>query len=84
MDCGGITKDSISKKVDPRGACSLGVKANSVFSPQRSRWNHGRCSEIKGVTPTFLGNLTCRKCYGNIEKAVEQEINLCDEVVTVR
>ena len=36
------------------------------------------------MTQQFLRNFTCRKCEGNIGEAVEQEVRLCDEVVTER
>ena len=36
------------------------------------------------VTSTFSRNFICRKCYGNIGKAVEQDKRLCDKLETVR
>ena len=36
------------------------------------------------VTTMSSGNITCRKCEGNIGVAVKQEEKLCDEVKTVR
>ena len=35
------------------------------------------------MTPQFSRNITCKKCEGNIEKAVEQEEKLCEEVEPV-
>ena len=65
MVCSGITKDGMSKsKVDPCGACSLRVKANSVS--QCSKLIHSRCAGRKRVTPKFSRNFACKKCEWNI------------------
>ena len=51
-NCGGITKDGMSKSyVDPCGVSSLRVKANSILCLQCGKWMHGRCSGLKKVTP---------------------------------
>ena len=85
MVCGNITKDDVSKsKVDPCGACSLIVKANSDLCLQCGKWIHGRYVRVKRMTPKIARNFTCRKCEGNIGEAVEQEKTLCNEVETVR
>ena len=64
---GGITEDGMSRgKVDPCRVCSLRVKTNSVWCLQCGKWIYGRCAG----TPMFSRNCTCRKCEGNIGKAV--------------
>ena len=35
------------------------------------------------MTPKFSRNFACRKCEGNNGEAVEQVVELCDEVETV-
>ena len=70
MVSGDITQEGLSKsKFGTCGVCSLRVKANSVLCVQCGKWIHGRCAEVKRVTPKF----TCRKCERNIGEAVEQE-----------
>ena len=84
MVCGSVTKDGMSKgKVDPCGVCSLREKNNSVTCLQCGKWIHCRCAGMKRATPKFSGNITCRKFYGNIGEAVEQEVKSCHEVETV-
>ena len=74
MVSSGITKDCLSKsKVDRCRGCSLRVKANSVLCEQYGKWIHSRCAGVKIVTAKFSGNITCRKCEGNIGEAMEQE-----------
>ena len=70
--------------MDPRGVCSLRVRANSVLSVQCGRRTHGRCAGVKRVTPKFSGNFACIECEWNIGEVVEQEDKLCDEDETVR
>ena len=65
------------------GFYSLRVKANSVLCSQCGMWIHDRCAGVKRVTPKYSRNFACRKCEGNVGKAVEQEVELCDEVETV-
>ena len=85
MVSSGITKDGLSKsKIDPCGVFSLRVKANSVLCVQCGKWIHGKCARVKMVTARFSRNVACRRCLGDIGKAVEQEDKLCDEVKTVR
>ena len=51
MVCGDITRDGLSKsKVDPCGACSLRVKANSVLFLQCGNRIHSRCTGVKMVS----------------------------------
>ena len=50
--------------VDPRAICG--------------RWIYGRCGGVKRVNPKFSANVTCRKCEGNIEEAVNREERVCD------
>ena len=74
---GSIRKDGLSRgKVDPCGLCGLTVKANSVLCVQCGKWIHDRCARVKRVTPKLHRNLKCRKCEGNIGKAVEQKESL--------
>ena len=49
------------------------VKANSVLCLQCGKWIHGRCAGVKRLLPKLSRNFACRKCVGNIGKAVEQE-----------
>ena len=42
------------------------------------------CWSEYGYSKFFYLDVTCRKCEGNIGKAVEQEEKLCHEVETVR
>ena len=49
MVSGGITKDGMSKsKVDPSGAFSLKVKANTALCLLCGKWMHGRCAGVNG------------------------------------
>ena len=51
MVCGCITKDGMSNsKADPRGVCSLMVKAKSALCLQCGGWIQGRCAGVKKVT----------------------------------
>ena len=84
MVSSGITQDSLVKsKVDLCGVCCWRVKVNSVLCVQCGRWIHGRCAGVKRMTPKILRNFSCRKFEGNIEEAVLQEVELCDELETV-
>ena len=60
------------------------VKANSVLCLQCGKWIHCRCAIMKRLIRKFSRNYACRKCDGNIGKAVEQEENVCDEMETVK
>ena len=74
MVSGGITKDGThNRKVDPCWVSYLRVKVNSALFLQWGKWIHGRCAEVKRVTPKFSRNLTCRKCEGTIGETVVQE-----------
>ena len=82
---GSITKDGLSKiKVNICGVCSLRVMAKSVLCVWCGEWNYGRCAIVKMVTSMFQGNITSKKCEGNIGEAVEQEERSCYEVETMR
>ena len=72
-----------NSKVDPCGVCCLRVKAISVLCLHCGKWIHGRCAGMKRGNSKLSRNFSCRKCEGNIVKAVEQEVRLCDEVGTV-
>ena len=85
MVSSGITKGGMFKsKVDPCWLCNLRVKANSVLCSQCGKCIHGRCARVKRVTPKFSRNAACKKCKGNIEEAVEQEVKLWEEMESVR
>ena len=54
MVSGGITKDGMyESKVEPRGVCSLRVKANSPLCVQCGKWICSRCAGVKSLTPKF-------------------------------
>ena len=59
------------KEIDPCGVCSLRIRAE--FCVQCGKWIQGRCTGMKMVTSKFSRNFDCRKCEGNIGKAVKQE-----------
>ena len=68
MSSSGITKDGMSKsKVDPCGACSLRVKANSDLYVQCGKRLHGGCTGMKRVTPKFSINLNAENVKGILE-----------------
>ena len=58
-------------------------EANPVLCIQCGNWIHGRCAGVESVTTGFSRNFACKKCEGNIGKAVQQKES-CHEEETVR
>ena len=60
------------------------VMANSMLCVKSREWIHGRCAEVKRVTPRLGRYFLCGRCKKQADGFMDSVEELCEEVKTVR